>query len=138
MRYHVTLFIAVPYYICIYLIHPLQVGCELVSKVTKMPRLQSWSFGESGISLHCHYSQVQFDQECLGPSKGQMDRLQFWSFEKYAVILQCHYSQIHWPRVVISDRISSISQIEIFNHFLYLKRFNCVQTNEWCWIELSV
>ena len=31
-----------------------------------------------------------------------------------------------------------MGQIEMFNNFLYLKLFNCVQTNDWCYIELSI
>ena len=34
-----------------------------------------------------------------------------------------------WPGVVIPVWVPSIGQIELFNHFLYLKPFNRVQTN---------
>ena len=35
-----------------------------------------------------------------------------------------------WPGVVVLVRDASIRQIELFNHLLYLKPFNSVQTNE--------
>ena len=35
-----------------------------------------------------------------------------------------------WPRVVVPVRVTSIGQIELFNHSQYLKPFNCVQTND--------
>ena len=28
-----------------------------------MVRLQPWSFGEGRVALHCHYSQIHFDEE---------------------------------------------------------------------------
>ena len=34
-----------------------------------------------------------------------------------------------WLGVVVPVRDRSMGQIEIFNHFLYMKLFNCVQTN---------
>ena len=34
--------------------------------------------------------------------------------------------------VVSSLRVSSMDQIEIYNHLLYLKPFNCVQRNDGC------
>ena len=34
-----------------------------------------------------------------------------------------------WLRVVVLGRVPSMGQIELFNHFLYLKPFNYVQTN---------
>ena len=34
------------------------------------------------------------------------------------------------PGVVVLVRISSMDQIELFNHLLYLIPFNCVQTND--------
>ena len=52
-----------------------------------------------------------------------MVRLQSWSFGKCGVILRCHYSLVH-------AQSGSIGQIEICNHFLNLKLFNCVQRNE--------
>ena len=36
-----------------------------------------------------------------------------------------------WPVVVVSVRVPSMGQIELFNHILYLKPFNCVHTNDW-------
>ena len=33
------------------------------TKLHLMVRLQSWSFGEYGVPLHCHYAQVHFDPE---------------------------------------------------------------------------
>ena len=38
-----------------------------------------------------------------------------------------------WPGVVVPVRVPYMVQIELFNHLLYLKRFNCVQQNEY-WI----
>ena len=35
-----------------------------------------------------------------------------------------------WPGVVVAFRVSSMGQTEIFNHLLYLKPFNYVQTND--------
>ena len=35
-----------------------------------------------------------------------------------------------WP-----IRVPLRVQTEIFNHFLFLKLLNCVQTNNWCWME---
>ena len=32
--------------------------------------------------------------------------------------------------VVVPVRVPSIGQIELFNRLLYLKQFNCVQTND--------
>ena len=32
--------------------------------------------------------------------------------------------------VVVPVRVPSMDQIELFNHFLYLKPFKCVQTND--------
>ena len=37
-----------------------------------------------------------------------------------------------WPGVVVPVRVPSMGEIEIFNHFLYLKPFNEVQTNDRC------
>ena len=37
-----------------------------------------------------------------------------------------------WSGELLSVRIPSIAKIELFNHLLYLKPFNCVQTNDWC------
>ena len=38
----------------------------------------------------------------------------------------------------IPVRVPSMGQIELFNHLLYLKAFNSVQTNNWYLIELLV
>ena len=35
-----------------------------------------------------------------------------------------------WPRVVVPVRVLSMVQIELFNHLVYLKPFNCVQTSD--------
>ena len=35
-----------------------------------------------------------------------------------------------WPEWVVHIRVPFMGQTEIFNHFLYLKPFNCMQTNE--------
>ena len=40
------------------------------------------------------------------------------------------------PRAVVSVCVPSMGQIEIFNHFLYLKQFNGLKRNEW--IDLLV
>ena len=37
-------------------------------------------------------------------------------------------SGLLWPGIVEPVRVQSMDQIEIFNHFLYLKPFNCEQT----------
>ena len=50
-----------------------------------------------------------------------MVRLHSWSFGECVVLLHYHYSQVH----SIPVRIPSMSQIELFNHLLYLKLFNC-------------
>ena len=42
-----------------------------------------------------------------------------------------------WPGVVVRVKVPCMGQIELFNHFLYLKPFNCMQTNNY-WIELLV
>ena len=34
-----------------------------------------------------------------------------------------------WPRVAVPVRFLSMSQIELFNHLLYLKTFNCAPTH---------
>ena len=52
-------------------------------------------------------------------------RLHSWSFWECGVLLHCHYSQVHFNPVWVP----LVCQKEIFNHFLYLKLFNCVQTN---------
>ena len=36
----------------------------------------------------------------------------------------------HGPRVVVPVQVPSMGQIELFNYLLYLKPFNCVQTND--------
>ena len=38
-----------------------------------------------------------------------------------------------WSRVIVSATVPPIGQIELFNHLLYLKPFNCVQTNKLNW-----
>ena len=35
-----------------------------------------------------------------------------------------------WLKVEVPVRVPSLSQIEIFNYFLYLESFNYVQTNK--------
>ena len=40
------------------------------------------------------------------------------------------------PRVVITVRVLSDGQIELLNHLLYLKPFNCAPTNDWYYIQL--
>ena len=32
--------------------------------------------------------------------------------------------------MVIPDNVPSMDQIELFNHLLHLKKFNCVETND--------
>ena len=41
------------------------------------------------------------------------------------------------PWVVVFVKVPSMGQIELFNHLLYLKPFNCVQTNEH-WLILKI
>ena len=43
-----------------------------------------------------------------------------------------------WPEVIVPVRVLFMAQGEIFNHLLFLKPFNCVQTNDWYWIELLI
>ena len=43
-----------------------------------------------------------------------------------------------WLGVVVTVRVSSMYEVELLNHLKYLKLFNCVQTNNWYWIELLV
>ena len=57
--------------------------------------------------------------------------LQFWSYGECGEPLHCHYSQVH-SEVVALIRVPSVSQVEIFNNFLFLKTFNSVQKNDWC------
>ena len=47
-------------------------------------------------------------------------------------------SSLVGPSVVVLVRITSIRQVELFNQLLYLKPFNCMQTNDEYWIELLV
>ena len=54
----------------------------------------------------------------------------YWYFR---VLLHCHYLQFHSCSPV---RVSSMGQIEVFKHLLWLKPFNCGQTKEYCLIEL--
>ena len=35
-----------------------------------------------------------------------------------------------WPGVAVTVRVPSIAKIKRFNHSLYMKPFNCVQTND--------
>ena len=57
--------------------------------------------------------------------------LQSWSIEECGILLHSHYFQVHsdpeWLYLLLSH-----SQIEIHNHFLTLKPFNCMQTNYLC------
>ena len=62
-----------------------------------------------------------------------MVRLQFLNFEECWVLFHCNYSLVHSDFVVVPIRVTSEGQIEIFNHFLYLKPSICVQTL-WNWI----
>ena len=55
-------------------------------------------------------------------------RLQLWSFGKYGAPSLLLLPGPLWPRVVVLVRITSTDQAELFNHLLYLKSFNCVQT----------
>ena len=57
-----------------------------------------------------------------------------WGLWERGVPLRYHYSQIHSVPVWVP----SLSQIELFNHFLNLKPFNCQQTNYWYKNELLV
>ena len=54
-----------------------------------------------------------------------------WSTPSLALL-----SRPLWPGVVVQVGVQSMGQIELFNHLLYLKPFNSMQTNKWCWIEL--
>ena len=36
----------------------------------------------------------------------------------------------HWSTVIVPIRVLSMGQIELFNHLLFLKPFNCVLKNE--------
>ena len=47
-------------------------------------------------------------------------------------------SRFNLVRVIVPFRVSSIGQIEICTHLLYLKPFNCVQTNDQYQIEILV
>ena len=42
-----------------------------------------------------------------------------------------------WPEMVVPIRVLSMGLTELFNDLLYLKLFNCVQTNDWYWIGLG-
>ena len=39
-----------------------------------------------------------------------------------------------WIGVVVPVMATSMSQIKLINHLLHIKTFNCVQTNDHCWI----
>ena len=40
------------------------------------------------------------------------------------------------PGLIVSVMVQSVGQIELCNHLLYLKPFNCVQTDDQIYIEL--
>ena len=61
----------------------------------------------------------------------QIVRLQSWSFAgmwrtRSLLLLPVPL----WPGVVVSVRVLSIYQIELFNLFLYLEPFNCIMLNK--------
>ena len=55
-----------------------------------------------------------------------MVRLQFWSFRECRIPNSLPFL----PGLLWLVRVSSVSQIELFNHSLYLKPFNYVHTND--------
>ena len=59
-----------------------------------------------------------------------MTRLQSWSFGECGVLLYSQYSQVHWSWVVVPVRISSMGQIELFNHLTMCKK-NEVKKKNW-------
>ena len=58
---------------------------------------------------------------CVAPN------MELWRM-KNTSSLPLHIGQL-WSRVVVPVRVLAMGQIEQFKHLLYLKPFNCVQTN---------
>ena len=62
-------------------------------------------------------------------SDGESPVLGFWwMWNPLSMPLQLG---LPWPGAVVFVRVLSIVQIKLFKHLLYLKPFNCVQTNDY-------
>ena len=64
--------------------------------------------------------------ECLGYGKAPV--LELWGMWSTLSLPLLPGSLL--PGVVVPVRVLSMGQIELFNHLLYLKPFNCVQAND--------
>ena len=69
--------------------------------------------------------------KCLGygTKLHLMARLQLWSFGECELSLHYHYCQDNWPKMVISVRVPSMDQIELFNHLNVYKHMTDVKLN---------
>ena len=50
----------------------------------------------------------------------KIEFLEIWSTFSFPLLLDPL-----WPNMVVSVRVPSMDQIELFNHLLYLKQFEC-------------
>ena len=68
------------------------------------------------------------------PSSSEAPILEFWGMGNKYHFIAINSIAINsiplWPRLIVPNRVSSKGKTEISNHFLYLKPFNCVQTND--------
>ena len=61
------------------------------------------------------------------PSDGEAPVLELWGM--WSIPSLPLLSDSLWPRMILPVRVLSMGQIELFNHLLYLKPFNCGQTH---------
>ena len=67
-----------------------------------------------------------------------MVRLHSWSFGKCGVHFNCHYFQVHKPGVIISVRVPSMGQIELFINMNNLIKPELLVLDSNTWSQLTV
>ena len=95
--------------------------------------LQSWRFGNCQVPLHYYYFPVNSDPEWEYLFYLWVKKKYFYLWVKKKYFYLWVKKKYFWPGVRVL--VLSLGQKEIFL-FLYMKPFNCVQTNELCKIEL--
>ena len=94
---------------------------SLVSWNSRIHWLYFWWGVKRRPSINC----PRYDTK---PSDEEVAVLELWGMWSTCSLLLLSFPL--WLDVVIPVRAWSTGQIELFNHLLYLKPFNCVQTNE--------